>query len=66
MKVYSVLMHVDYEGAQLLGVFASREEAVAFARGHELFGKYSDYAHGVVESELGQTIDFYDMVDWVE
>ena len=66
MKVYSVMLSVDYEGDDLLGVFGSREEAVAFARGHELFGKYDSYRHGVVESELGQAVDFDYMVEWVE
>lgn len=62
MRVYSVLLSVDYEGEDLLGVFASREEAVAFARAQEqMYGSY-----GVVESELGQPIDFYAMVEWVE
>lgn len=66
MKVYSVLLHTDYEGCDLLGVFASRDEAVAFARGQKDFGKYALQAYGVVESELGQAVDFYSMVDWVE
>ena len=66
MRVYSVLVSVDYEGQDLLGVFASREEAVAFARAQEGFGQYPSYSWGVVESELGQPIDFYGMVEWVE
>lgn len=66
MKVYSVLKHVDYEGCDILGVFGSREEAMSFAKSHEHFGKYRDTEFGVVESELGQEIDFYEMVDWVE
>ena len=66
MKVYSVLCSVDYEGEDLLGVFADRESAVAFARAQEGFGKFSCYSWGVVESELGQPIDFHDMVEWLE
>lgn len=66
MKVYSVLKHVDYEGCDLLGVFGSREEAVSFAKSHEYFEKYRDTQFGVVESELGQEVDFYGMVEWVE
>ncbi len=62
MKVYSVLRHVDYEGEDLLGVFGSREQAVEFARSKA--DKYSDV--GIVESELGQEIDFYGQVEWVE
>lgn len=66
MRVYSVVLSVDYEGEDLLGVFGSREEAVAFARSQEGYQKgwYGDY--GVVESELGQPVDFHAMVEWVE
>lgn len=63
MKVYSVLLSVQYEGENLLGVFGSREEAVSYARFVKSQG-WGDY--GVVESELGQPIDFDGMVDWVE
>jgi len=66
MKVYSALISVDYEGEDLLGVFGSREEAVEFCRNHDIFDKYSAYSFGVVESELGQPIDFHAMVEWVE
>jgi hypothetical protein len=66
MKVYSVLVSVPYEGEDLLGVFGDRESAVEFARKQEGFGKYSGYTWGVVESELGQPIDFYGMVEWVD
>ena len=66
MRVYSVLLSVQYEGEDLLGVFGSREEALEFVRSQEYFQQrlYGDY--GVVESELGQPIDFHAMVDWVE
>jgi hypothetical protein len=62
MQVYSVLRHVDYEGQDLLGVFDSREQAVEFARGR--IDRWSQV--GIVESELGQPVDFYESVDWVE
>jgi len=61
MRVYSVLLSVLYEGEDLLGVFGSREEAVSFARQQDQL--YGDY--GVVESELGQPIDFHAMVEWL-
>lgn len=66
MQVYSVLLSVQYEGEDLLGVFGSREEALEFVRSQEYFQQrmYGDY--GVVESELGQPIDFHAMVEWVE
>lgn len=62
MLVYSVLRQVPYEGCDLLGVFGSREEALVFGRSQ--VDKWSDV--GVVESELGQSVDFYDMVEWVK
>ena len=62
MLVYSVLRHIQYEGQDLLGVFGSREEAVLF--GKSKLDKYSEV--GVVESELGQEVDFYESVEWVE
>ncbi len=66
MRVYSVLLSVQYEGEDLLGVFGSREDALEFVRAQEYFQQrlYGDY--GVVESELGQPIDFHAMVEWVE
>ena len=66
MLVYSVLCSVDYEGQDLLGVFADRESAVQFARSQQGFGQYAGHSWGVVESELGQSVDFYEMVEWVE
>lgn len=66
MKVYSVLLSVDYEGQDLLGVFGDRESAVQFARSQQGFGQYANHSWGVVESELGQSVDFYEMVEWVE
>jgi hypothetical protein len=62
MIVYSVLRHVDYEGQDLLGVFGSREQAQEFAR--RRLDQWSSV--GVVESELGQPVDFYESVEWVE
>lgn len=61
MKVYSVLRHVQYEGCDLLGVFGSREQAVSF--GSQQKDEYSDV--GLVESELGQELDFYAQVEWL-
>lgn len=66
MKVYAVMKQVDYEGCNLLAVFASREEAVAFARSSEWFDSYADTSVGVAECELGEPVDFYGIVEWVE
>lgn len=62
MKVYSVVQHVQYEGSDLLGVFGSREEALVFAKSKE--SPYWDV--GIVESELGQPVDLYESVEWVQ
>jgi hypothetical protein len=62
MKVYSVLLSVAYEGQDLLAVFGSREKAVAYAMQQDW--RYGEY--GVVESELGQPIDLFSMVEWLE
>jgi hypothetical protein len=63
MKVYSVMRHVQYEGEDLLGVFGSREDAEKYVSRQEDKKDYYDF--GIVESELGQEIDFHRMVDWV-
>ena len=67
MLVYSVIEQIDYEGGSLLGVFGSREQAEQFVRSYDGFQRqYPGYSYGVVESELGQEIDFFGMVEWVE
>ena len=67
MIVYSVLEQVDYEGCDLLGVFGSREDAEQFIRGHDGFVRqYPGHSYGYVESQLGQPVDFYRDVVYVE
>ena len=69
MQVYSVLLSVDYEGMELLGVFASHEEAVVFARSHPMFGQCRGgvgVSYGVLACELGCGVDAYDSIEWVE
>jgi hypothetical protein len=67
MIVYSVLEQVDYEGCDLLGVFGSREDAEQFIRGRDGFVRQSPgHSYGYVESELGQPVDFYRDVVYVE
>ncbi len=67
MIVYSVLEQVDYQGLDLLGVFGSRDEAVQFIRSYDGFVRQSPgYSYGYVESELGQPVDFYRDVVYVE
>jgi len=56
---------MPYEGADLLGVFGSREQAVDFIKQQEGYQR-SWYNFGVVESELGQLVDWVDIVEWVE
>ena len=64
MKVYSVLRHMQYEGSDRLGVFGSREDALEFIESQSEDKQYYDF--GLVESELGQEVDFFDDVEWVE
>ena len=66
MLVYSVLEQIDYEGCDLLGVFASRDEAVQFIRAHPGFiRQFPGHSYGYVESELGQPIDYCSDVVYV-
>ena len=70
MKVYTLMGGWDYEGDNLLGVFASRNELLQFVeqekakhnRRPETLG-YDTL--GYVESELGQPIDFDAQVEWL-
>jgi hypothetical protein len=55
---------MQYEGSDLLGVFGSREDALKFVDTQSEDRKYYDF--GLVESELGQKVDFYMDVEWVE
>lgn len=70
MKVYTLMGGWDYEGENLLGVFASKEDLLQFVkqeqakqtRRPETLG-YDTL--GYVESELGQPIDFYGEVEYL-
>lgn len=67
MKVYSVLEQVDYEGCSLLGVFGSSVEAVKFIQSYHGFQRqWAGHSYGYVESELGQEVEFYRDVVYVE
>lgn len=70
MKVYSLVGGFDYEGENLLGVFATKEDLLKFIdtrkqgcdRRPETLGYDS---LGFVESELGQPIDYYGEVEYL-
>jgi hypothetical protein len=64
MKVYSVLRSEPYQGYDLLVVFGSRQECLDYIEKQEGYIK-SQFNYGVVESELGQEIDFWE-VDWID
>jgi hypothetical protein len=67
MLVYSVLEQIDYEGCDLLGVFASAADAEQFVRSYDGFVRQlPGHSYGYVESELGQPVDFYRDVVYVE
>ena len=63
MKVYSVVGSVQYEGDDLLGIFASREDALKFIEAQKESMFYEQY--GIVKSELGQPVDVDLMADWI-
>lgn len=65
MKVYSVLRSEPYSSNDLLVVFGSRQECLDYIERQEGYQKMW-YDYGVVESELGQEIDFFGMVDWID
>ena len=66
MKVYSALEFIDYEGSTLLGIFASREEAVAHIKASNSYkAGWAEYSYGITESELGQAIDVLATVDYI-
>jgi hypothetical protein len=67
MLVYSVVSGVDYEGYDLRGVFASREDALRFVESCRVEGefRYVDSV-GVVESELGSGLDMFESVEWLD
>jgi hypothetical protein len=67
MIVYSVLEQIDYEGCDLLGVFASAADAEQFIRSYDDFVRqFPGRSYGYVESQLGQPVDFYRDVVYVE
>ena len=67
MLVYSVVSGFDYEGFDLRGVFASREDALAFVESCRVSDefRYVDSV-GVVESELGSGVDMHESVEWLD
>ena len=67
MLVYSLVSGVDYEGHELRGVFASRDDALRFVESQRESGlfRYVDRV-GVVESELGAEVDVYDQAEWFD
>lgn len=67
MLVYSVVSGVNYEGHDLRGVFASRDDALRFVeskRGDAAW-RYVDYV-GIVESELGSELDVLEQAEWLD
>jgi hypothetical protein len=67
MLLYSVLESIDYEGSSLLGVFASRDEAVAYIQSYDGYVRqFPGYSYGVVESALGQPVNQSAEFDFVE
>lgn len=70
MKVYTLMGGFDYEGENLLGVFASKEDVLKYVEQekpkHQRRPETLGYdTLGFVESELGQSIDFCGQVEWL-
>ena len=60
MQLYSVLQKIDYEGFDLMAVFASRKEAEEFCKVQPGYlAQWAGYSYGVVESTLGQPVDSF-------
>jgi len=67
MKVYLAVQDVAYEGRGLLGVYATREEAMQRLTAHDGYkAGWSPYSFGVLEAEVGQALDILADVDWLE
>jgi hypothetical protein len=68
MLVYSVVSGVDYEGYDLCGVFASRDDALRYVESCRESGefRYVDCV-GVVESELGYSVaPILERAEWLD
>lgn len=65
MQVFSLVSSVQYEGFELIGVFASRDDAVQC-----MIDKIEDFRYvdnvGIIESELGKELDMYGDVEWLD
>ena len=66
MQVYSLLCSEPYEGYELLGVFASHEDALQFLKERrERAGQLLAHCDfGVVCSELGKEVDVWGDCEW--
>jgi hypothetical protein len=65
MQVFSLVSSVQYQGFELIGVFASREDALECALEKRVDFRYVDSV-GVVVSELGKELDMYADVEWFD
>ena len=66
MKVFSVVSYEQYEGFVFFGVFGSREEAVSWIKSYEGYQRRWRDGYGVIESELGEIVDSYERVEYVD
>ena len=70
MKVYTLMGGFDYEGENLLGVFASKEDLLQYVeqerpKHHRRAETLGYDTLGFVESELGQPVDYCGEVEWL-
>lgn len=65
MQVFSLVSRVQYVGFELIGVFASRDDAMQC-----MIDKIEDFRYvgnvGIIESELGKELDMYGDVEWLD
>ena len=61
MKVYSLIGSMDYEGSDLLGVFASLDDLVKYQKSMDSGNRYDSY--GYVVSNIGQGVSWEDVIE---
>lgn len=63
MVVYALLVREDYVGSELVGVYASREEALRYIAARPLTS--DDLSYGVLACELGAEVDDLE-AEWID
>jgi len=64
MRVYAVVLDVNYESGSVVGMFADFQSAAEFGKNHPCFGR-AGYDLGVVPCEVGQPVDHHEQAIWL-